>query len=112
MILDELGTIYVFAVDGDQEGQNHQGVRTAEGIKAFIQTTFGKGCDLATEETRQKTCTEKEVEYYEKMIKKDPAFLNKELDRLKGISEKSMSKSSKSWFVKRMKLLEQLVENN
>ena len=82
-----------------------------ENFKSFINEVMEGGCDVSSDDTLTKTCKEKEIKYYKKMVKRPALEQDKELERLEEVVGGSMSKESKHWFIQRRNILKQIVDN-
>jgi protein disulfide-isomerase A6 len=90
----------------DGEWQDYSGGRDFDSLKKFTEETLGSKCDVATKEG----CDEKQTAYIEKMTAKGTAEQQKELDRLKGMTDSKMTPDKKQWLGQRVNLLSSMVE--
>lgn len=90
--------------DGDKEGKDYQGGRDFDSLEKFVKEELERPCDVSTTEG----CTDKETTYINKMKAKEAEKRTKELERLEGMSGKSMTSDKKAWVSQRMHILKGL----
>lgn len=100
-------TIKYYSDDTGMSGADYSGDRSFEGLDAFVTEHLAKYCDPKS----FSFCDEREKAYVEKQVGKDIAKLNAELARLRSLSGGNVKDDgkSKTWIIKRIKILEALV---
>lgn len=96
-------TIKVFKAG--EETSNYSGGRTLDDLLEFVNTELAAKC---TVENVKETCSEKAAAYVEKWQAKDVDATKKELSRLQGMINKSMTADLKAWLRERLHILQQL----
>jgi len=100
-------TIKYFKNGGDPKGESYSGGRSFDQLKKFVEDELEVKCQVASPEG----CTEKELAFIEKMKDKGADEITKQLDRLTGMTSKSMTSDLKQWLFQRLNILSQLKES-
>jgi len=90
-----------YFVDGDADGQDYQGGRDYDSLKAHVEENLEVKCDV----NEPSSCTEKEKGYIEKMRGKTPEEREAQLARLEKMKGGSMKPELKAWLVQRSRIL-------
>jgi len=93
-----------YFMDGDEAGQDYQGGRDYDSLKAFVEETLEVKCDVSD----PVGCTDKEKGYIEKMAAKDSTERQKQISRLEGMAGDSMKAELKAWLRQRLNVLRSL----
>jgi thiol-disulfide isomerase/thioredoxin len=93
-----------YFVDGEKTGKDYSGGRDFDSLKKFVDDNLVVLCQLDD----PSECDAREVKYIEKMKAKGASDIAKQLERLKGMTGKSMKADLKQWLHKRLNILEQL----
>jgi thioredoxin-like negative regulator of GroEL len=100
-------TIKVYK-DGKME--DYKGGRSFDELLEFVNTELAVQCDVS--DLENSGCSEKAIQYAIKWQGKksdDSALVTKELSRLSGMLEQSMTSDLKAWLRERISILKQLV---
>lgn len=100
-------TIKVYK-DGKVDAYN--GGRSFEELFAYVDENLAEKCQVLDEAKRKETCDEKTQKYYDKMVAKGAEAQQKELVRLEGMLDKSMTADLKTWLRQRVSVLKQLAK--
>jgi len=90
--------------DGDKDGQDYNGGRDYDGLKKFVKEELERPCDVED----PKECSDKEKAFIDKMKGKSADEAKKQLERLEGMTGKSMKADLKQWWAQRLNILKQL----
>lgn len=93
-----------YFVDGDMDGQDYQGGRDFDSLKAHVEEKLEVKCDIKN----PTDCSEKEIKYMEKMKGKSSDEIKAQLTRLDGMKGSSMKPELKQWLVQRLRILKAL----
>ena len=93
-----------YFLDGDVEGQDYQGGRDFEALKAFVEDKLEVKCSIIDQEL----CTDKEKAYIEKMKSKPSDDRVKQITRLEKMAGDSMKADLKIWLRQRLQILRML----
>ncbi len=93
-----------YFLEGDAEGQDYQGGRDFDSLKAFVENTLEIKCNIADGEG----CTDKENAYIEKMKAKSSEDRIKQVKRLEGMAGDKMKAELKEWLRQRLHILRML----
>ena len=93
-----------YFMEGDEDGQDYQGGRDYDSLKAFVEDTLEVKCDVSD----PVGCTDKEKGYIEKMAAKGTAERQKQISRLEGMAGDSMKAELKAWLRQRLHVLRSL----
>jgi len=93
-----------YFLDGDAEGQDYQGGRDFESLKAFVEDKLEVKCSIIDQEL----CTDKEKAYIEKMKSKPSDERVKQITRLEKMAGDSMKADLKTWLHQRLHILRML----
>jgi thioredoxin-like negative regulator of GroEL len=85
--------------------EDYSGGRSFEQLAAYVDTELAEKCNISK---LKETCSEKAAGYFDKWKPKDADAIKKELGRLTGMSDGSMTADLKSWLRERMTILQQL----
>jgi len=96
-------TIKYYTGETGRDGAAYNGGRDESALKAFVEDTLAKACDVQDEAT----CDERENKYINKM-KAAPEKQAAQLARLSGMKGNSMKADLKAWLFQRINILEQL----
>lgn len=100
-------TVKYFTSSTGDKGEDYDGGRGAEQLRAFIREELAPRCQVAD----LKDCTEKETGFIAKMKAKGGADVAKaELTRLQGMVTNKMAPDLKKWLKQRIDILTQMVE--
>eukprot|EP00512_Aurantiochytrium_limacinum_P001811 CAMPEP_0171493470 /NCGR_PEP_ID=MMETSP0958-20121227/4978_1 /TAXON_ID=87120 /ORGANISM="Aurantiochytrium limacinum, Strain ATCCMYA-1381" /LENGTH=179 /DNA_ID=CAMNT_0012027093 /DNA_START=105 /DNA_END=644 /DNA_ORIENTATION=- len=88
-----------------KEGEAYSSGRSLEQMRSHIKDNLDLGCQVSSIDS----CTDKEKSYHEKWSAKTAEELSKELERLKGMTGKTMKAELKQWLLSRISILTQLV---
>jgi len=92
--------------NGDTEGADYKSGRDLGSLKTFVDDELASGCLIANIDD----CSEKEQKYFKKWNEKGAESMKAELERLQGMTGKSMKAELKKWLFSRINLLKQSVE--
>jgi protein disulfide-isomerase A6 len=87
------------------EVSDYKGGRSFEQLMEYVDENLAQKCNV---ENLAENCSEKAVKYAEKWKGKPPADVSKELKRLSGMTDSSMSSDLKKWLRERLNILRQL----
>ena len=90
--------------EGDKEGQDYQGGRDFDSLKAFVENELEIKCNIED----GSGCTDKEKAYSEKMKGKSSEDRVKQIKRLEGMAGESMKADLKQWLRQRLHILRTL----
>jgi protein disulfide-isomerase A6 len=93
-----------YFLDGDSEGEDYQGGRDYDSMKAFVEDTLEVKCSVADQEL----CTDKEKAYIEKMKTTPSDDRVKQITRLEKMAGESMKAELKIWLRQRLQILRML----
>jgi protein disulfide-isomerase A6 len=93
-----------YFVDGDTEGQDYQGGRDFDSLKAHVVENLEVKCDV----NDPKECSDKEKGYIEKMKAKSSEERKTQITRLEGMVGDSMKAELKQWLGQRLRILKAL----
>lgn len=100
-------TIKSFTSDTGKDGQDYEGGRDLESLKAYVSENLAAKCLIA----EPAACTEKEVGFIAKMqAKGGKAEAAAELKRLEGLKGNPMAPDLKKWVNQRVAILQQLAK--
>ena len=88
----------------DGEVTDYKGGRSVEDLSEYVDTQLATKCDITKLE---ETCSTKAVPYAAKWKDKDTASIQKEISRLSGMANKSMTAELKGWLRERLHILNQ-----
>jgi len=98
-------TIKYYTAETGRAGKDYAGGRDFNALNDFVEKELAEECDEKT----QKSCSEKEVGYIEKMRAKGSEAWSAEASRLEGLAAQGMSDEKKKWLNQRINVLEQLL---
>ncbi|KAK3283412.1 hypothetical protein CYMTET_8893 [Cymbomonas tetramitiformis] len=87
-----------------KDGESYNQGRGYEQLKQFVESELEVKCLVASPEG----CSEKEVEFMDKMKAKGVEDIEKQHTRLQGMAGKSMTPDLKKWLFQRINILAQL----
>jgi len=93
-----------YFLEGDNEGQDYQGGRDFDSLKAFVENELEIKCNIED----GSGCTDKEKAYTEKMKAKTSGDRVKQIKRLEGMAGESMKAELKQWLRQRLHILRTL----
>jgi protein disulfide-isomerase A6 len=93
-----------YFIDGDSKGEDYQGGRDFESLKAFVEETLEVKCDVKN----PAECSDKEKAYIEKMKTSSKDERLKQITRLEGMAAGSMKADLKTWLRQRLHILRSL----
>ncbi|GBG29506.1 Protein disulfide isomerase, putative [Hondaea fermentalgiana] len=89
---------------GTKEGEKYGSGRSLDAMRTHVEENLDKGCQISNLES----CSEKEQNYHTKWAAKTAEDVSKEIERLKGMTSKTMKADLKEWLNSRISLLTQL----
>lgn len=98
-------TIKYYTAATGKGGATYQGGRSFNDLNTFVMETLEEECDAKT----FSACSTQEKEYLSKIGKNGVEKWAKELARLSGMSGQAMTDDKRTWLLKRIGLLEQLL---
>jgi len=93
-----------YFLEGDTKGQDYQGGRDFDSLKAFVEETLEIKCNIDD----GSGCSDKEKGYIEKMKAKTSEDRLKQVKRLEGMAGDSMKAELKNWLRQRLHILRTL----
>jgi len=90
--------------DGDVKGADYSGGRDYDSLKKFVEDELEVKCSIDDIES----CSDKAKKFVDTMKAKGAAEITKQINRLTGMTGKSMKAELKAWLHERLHLLKQL----
>lgn len=98
-------TIKYFTESTGRGGSDYTGGRDFDTLNKFVEDELQKECNAKTKDS----CNDKEVAYIDKMIEQGKDKWAAEATRLGGLQSQPASKDKRTWLLKRLSILEQLL---
>jgi thioredoxin-like negative regulator of GroEL len=92
----------------DGKPEPYEGGRSFDELFAYADENLAEKCNVLDETKRKEKCDEKSQQYYAKWVPKAADLQQKELTRLEGMLNKSMTADLKKWLRQRVSILKQL----